>query len=113
MKIQTIFALAIALLPGGTAIAAEMPMKMDSPAVSATEKPQIHHAVGVVKGLDGARGTIKLAHEPVPSIKWPAMTMDFRIRKELAASIKAGDKVNFEFTAKGMDATVTRIAVIK
>jgi Cu(I)/Ag(I) efflux system periplasmic protein CusF len=114
MKNQTIVVLSIAMLGGGTAIAAGMPgMEMDPPAARAAEKPQTNHAVGVVKNLDGAKGTIKLAHEPVPSIKWPAMTMEFKISKELAASIKAGDRVDFEFTAKGMDATVTRIAVIK
>ncbi len=114
MKIQIVATLSLAFVAGGAALAADMPgMKMDPPAAAAAEKVQSNHAVGVVKGFDAAKGTITLSHEPVPAIKWPAMTMGFKISKELADSVKTGDKVNFEFTAKGMDATVTKIAVIK
>src|SRR5205823_4865511 len=39
-----------------------------------------HHAVGVVKSVDAAKGTLTLEHEPVASMKWPAMTMTFKAK---------------------------------
>ncbi|MEO6081462.1 MAG: copper-binding protein [Steroidobacteraceae bacterium] len=114
MKSQIIAALSLALLAGSAGMAADIPaMKTAPPAAGAAERLQTAHAVGTVKSLDSAKGTITLSHEPVPAIKWPAMTMGFKISKELAANIKQGDKVNFDFTTKGMDATVTKIVVMK
>lgn len=113
MKIRIITALSITQLTVGMAMAADMAgMKMDSPAASA-EKGQTAHAVGVVKGLDASKGTITLSHEPVPAIKWPAMTMGFKATGAQISSVKVGDKVTFEFVAKGMDATIVSISKAK
>ena len=114
MKIRSTITVALACLLGGTALAAEMAgMKMEKPADAATEKAQTHHGVGVVKSVDAAKGTITLSHEAVPSIKWPAMTMPFKAGKDMIGGVKAGDRVNFEFVAKGMDATIMSISKIK
>lgn len=114
MKTRSTIAMAVTILACGTAMAADMPgMKMDKPAGATMEKPKANHAVGVVKAVDSAKGTITLSHEAVPAIQWPAMTMAFKASKEQMASVKAGDKVNFEFVAKGMDATITSISKIK
>ncbi|WP_096699665.1 efflux RND transporter periplasmic adaptor subunit [Polaromonas sp. AER18D-145] len=42
---------------------------------------------------------ITLSHGPIPSIKWGAMTMDFKAppSQELPRNLAAGDNVNFEF----------------
>jgi Cu(I)/Ag(I) efflux system protein CusF len=104
---------AIAAL-GLSAHAAESPdrgmagMKMDAPAAA-----QVHKAVGVVKALDAAKGTVTIAHEPVPALQWSAMTMPFTLSAELAKGVQVGQKVNFEFTAKGMNGTITKIALAK
>ena len=56
-----------------------------------------HPATGVVKEVDAAKGTVTLAHDPVKSLKWPAMTMDFRVRdKASLATLKPGQKIEFE-----------------
>lgn len=34
-----------------------------------------HRATGTVDGVDARAGTLSLNHDPVPSLKWPAMTM--------------------------------------
>lgn len=47
---------------------------------------------------------ITIAHEPVPSLNWPAMTMGFkRPEKGLPEDLKVGDRVSFSFmkTAQG------------
>jgi Cu(I)/Ag(I) efflux system protein CusF len=107
-------AMAATILACGTALAADMPgMKLDKPAGTAREMQRAHHAMGVVKAVDAAKGTITLSHEPVPAIQWPAMTMPFKANKTLITSVKTGDRVNFECVANGMDATITSIAKVK
>ena len=71
-----------------------------------------NQTTGVIKAIDAKSGTVTLAHEPVPAIKWPAMTMPFHISPELARGVSVGQRVNFEFTAKGMDGTITKINVL-
>jgi Cu(I)/Ag(I) efflux system membrane fusion protein len=61
-----------------------------------------HHAAGSVEAVDPAGGTVTLAHGPVASLKWPAMTMDFRVRDPaLSRSLKPGQKIDFEFVDAG------------
>jgi len=71
-----------------------------------------NQTTGVIKAVDAKSGTVTLAHEPVPAIKWPAMTMPFHISPELARGVSVGQRVRFEFTAKGMDGTITKINVL-
>lgn len=53
-------------------------------------------AKGVVKKIDPAAGVVRLAHEPIPAIKWPAMVMNFKVREaKLLAGLKTEQKVNF------------------
>ncbi|MBU6502813.1 MAG: efflux RND transporter periplasmic adaptor subunit [Burkholderiales bacterium] len=42
---------------------------------------------------------LTLSHEPIPSLKWGAMTMDFKRPAQggLPPNLKAGDRVSFEF----------------
>ena len=56
-----------------------------------------HPATGVVKKVDAAKGTVTLAHDPIKSLNWPAMTMDFRVRdKASLATLKPDQKIEFE-----------------
>ena len=81
-------------------------MKMDQPVT----KSAVNQTKGVVKELDAKKGTVTLSHDPVPTLKWPAMTMAFKISPELAKGIEVGQKVDFEFQTQGMAATITKIA---
>jgi Cu(I)/Ag(I) efflux system membrane fusion protein len=36
-----------------------------------------HRAVGVLNAVDPTDGTVTISHEPIASLKWPAMKMDF------------------------------------
>jgi Cu(I)/Ag(I) efflux system periplasmic protein CusF len=73
----------------------------------------VNRTTGVVKGLDATMGTVTLAHEPVPALKWPAMVMPFKISPNLAKGLQVGQKVDVEFESQGMSATITRIAIAK
>ena len=56
-----------------------------------------HPATGVVKKIDAAKGTVTLAHDPIKSLKWPAMTMDFQVRdKAKLSTLKPEQKIEFE-----------------
>ncbi len=59
-----------------------------------------HTAVGTIDAL-GPNDTVTVTHEPVASLKWPAMTMDFAFANTaLAAGAKPGSRVEFEFVER-------------
>ena len=69
-----------------------------------------HKAMGVVKTIDVAKGTVTLAHEPVNSLNWPAMTMEFMVKdKALLDKLAPEKKVEFEFTEDGKGYVITAV----
>ena len=56
-----------------------------------------YHGEGTIKAIDLAHATVTLAHGPIESLQWPAMTMDFRfLEPALLQSFKPGQKISFE-----------------
>jgi Cu/Ag efflux protein CusF len=53
----------------------------------------MHQGTGVVKAMKN--GKVQIAHDPIPSLSWPSMTMWFAV-KDMPHDIKAGDTVHFE-----------------
>jgi Cu/Ag efflux protein CusF len=69
-----------------------------------------HKATGVVKKVDPKAGTVTLAHDPVKSLKWPAMTMGFQVKdKTLLSKLAVDKKVEFEFVQQGKDYVITSV----
>jgi Cu(I)/Ag(I) efflux system membrane fusion protein len=69
-------------------------------ASSAPARPS-HRAQGTVDSLDIKSGTVTLQHGAVPSLKWPAMTMDFQVADPaLLKGLKPGMAVGFEFSER-------------
>lgn len=61
--------------------------------------PAVHRGEGSVEALDAARTTVTLAHGPIATLNWPAMTMDFRVKDPaLLKTLKPGQKIVFEMT---------------
>ncbi|MGI9133989.1 MAG: efflux RND transporter periplasmic adaptor subunit, partial [Rhodoferax sp.] len=61
-----------------------------------------HHGSGTLGTIDAAAGTLSLSHAPIASLKWPAMTMEFKLAHgALAQGLKPGAKVDFEFVERG------------
>lgn len=61
-----------------------------------------HRAEGIVEGVDAASGTVSIHHEPVTSLKWPAMTMEFKpANAALLRQFRSGATVRFEFVERG------------
>ena len=90
-----------------------MDMKgMDMKGMDPGEKTQgtVHNAVGVVKNVDPAKGTVTLDHEPVKSLNWSAMTMGFTVKdKAMLDKLQSGKKVEIEFVQQGKDYVITSI----
>ena len=71
-----------------------------------------HSATGTVQSIDLSAGTVSLRHDPVASLGWPAMKMDFTVQdKALLKGLKPGQDVAFDFREEGQgNWTITRIA---
>ena len=69
-----------------------------------------HKGAGTVRKIDPAGGTVTIAHDPIKSMEWPAMTMGFTARdKKILEGIKPGAKVEFDFIREGTKYTITSI----
>ena len=83
-------------------------MDMDAKPVAGAKTT--HVAMAVVKKADPKAGTVTLAHEPVKSMNWPAMTMAFKVKdKMLFDKLTEGKKVEVEFVQDGKDYIVTKV----
>jgi membrane fusion protein, copper/silver efflux system len=57
-----------------------------------------HAAEGKVESVDPKAGTVSIAHGPVASLKWPGMSMEFKVKDPaLLAGMRAGANIGFEF----------------
>jgi Cu(I)/Ag(I) efflux system membrane fusion protein len=80
----------------------EVKAPVKSGASAAAAGPVTHRGDGSVEAVDAARATVTLAHGPISSLKWPAMSMDFRVKDPaLIRTLKPGQKIAFEFVDAG------------
>ena len=72
-----------------------------------------HKAEGSVDSIDLKAGTLSLNHGPVLTLKWPAMTMEFKAANaSLLNGLRPGQAVRFEFVErKPGEYVVTAISV--
>lgn len=69
-----------------------------APAAIAAESEQAHQTTGVVKEIDQENGRVTLAHDPVPSLDWPGMTMPFAVEDQAVfEKLEPGQAVEFDF----------------
>lgn len=70
----------------------------------------VHMAKGKITKVDTAANVVTLAHEPVKSLNWPAMTMGFQVRdKMLLDKLTVGKTVDFEFTQADKGYVITNV----
>lgn len=75
---------------------------------------QIHKGHGVVNKINAAAGKVNISHEPIASMKWPKMTMDFTVQNKAdLAAIKPGMAVDFEISQQGKGYRISRIVPAK
>ena len=75
---------------------------------------EVHTAKGVVKAVDSATGKVNIAHEPIDSLGWPAMRMNFKAQDPASLEgIEPGQTVQFELRKSGNEYLITRISPVK
>ena len=90
----------------GTPAAKAGPAQADGAASGAASgagagTPVGHQGVGTVDSIDAKAGTVSLNHGAIASLKWPAMTMEFKVANaSLLQGLKPGAKVAFEFVER-------------
>ena len=85
---------------GTSAPAAAAQATPAGPAASAA-KTSGHQAEGTVDSIDVKAGTLSLNHGPVASLKWPAMTMEFKAANEaLLKGLKPGASISVQFVER-------------
>lgn len=66
-------------------------------ASSPTAATVVHRGTGQVQSVDARAGTVILAHEPIASLGWPAMTMEFSVANpSLLSGVAPGTRLTFE-----------------
>lgn len=111
MKHASAIVLILALSASCFGIAQSAGMKDMSNKPHADGQEATYKTTAIVKEVDAVNGKVKLAHEPVKSLNWPAMTMKFSVKdkdKALFDKLPIGKKVEVEFVQQGPDYVVTR-----
>lgn len=100
--------------------AAAMPDAPPSPVRAPPPKPRApaqvgHEVIGVLDAIDEKAGEVSVAHGPVASLRWPAMTMDFALANPaLVAGLKPGTRVAMEIVErKPGEWVVTRMRALQ
>lgn len=76
---------------------------------AAADQAQTHSASGTVEKV--AAGQVTIAHGPVQTLKWPAMTMGFAAQDAaLLERVRPGDRVTFSFAESGGGYALTAIS---
>jgi Cu(I)/Ag(I) efflux system membrane fusion protein len=80
---------------------AAAPAGKDAQTTQPAAKGASNQAEGTVEDIDVKAGTITLNHGPVASLKWPAMTMEFKAANDsLLTNLKPGSKIAVEFVER-------------
>ena len=85
-------------------------MEMKGTEQQAGKGNTVHKAVGVVKKVDAKAGKVTLAHDPVKTMNWPAMTMTFQVKdKAMLDKLGEGKTIEFEFENRGKEHVITSV----
>ncbi len=70
--------------------------------MSASATPQTYRTTGRVEAVTG--DTVTLTHPEIPALKWPGMTMDFKLAPDVSRKLSAGSEIDIEFRMREGDA---------
>jgi Cu(I)/Ag(I) efflux system membrane fusion protein len=100
---------ALAAAPGHEGARATAPATAAAKASQPAAPAASYETRGKVVEIEG--DTITLDHQAVPALKWPPMTMPFKLQRPgMARGLKGEDPVRFSFRMQGDEAVVTAIA---
>ena len=103
--------LAIAPLVGGGAQAQTSMQNMPGMGAAQPNSATTASGIGSVETINAEQRRIKLNHEPIPALSWPAMSMEFPAAASVDLSkVKPGAKVRFTLRGSGGAYTVESIS---
>ncbi|MBI1292761.1 copper-binding protein [bacterium] len=74
--------------------------------------PQSAEGAGVVRAIDARNNRITIAHEPIPALGWPSMTMAFELHSaNLLEGVAVGNRVNFTLVNHNGQPMVSALSV--
>jgi Cu(I)/Ag(I) efflux system membrane fusion protein len=96
------------LIDSEASLKSALPRLETDTASGASTTPGRYRGEGRIEQI--AKDELTLSHEPVPALKWPAMTMGFKPPASgLPAGLKSGDRVQFEFIENNGAYELTRV----
>jgi Cu(I)/Ag(I) efflux system membrane fusion protein len=67
-----------------------------APPAAAAVSGEVHRADGTLRAIDPNSGRVTIEHGAIPTLKWPAMTMDFQVQdKTVLKGMKPGERIEF------------------
>jgi len=76
--------------------------------------PQTADGTGVVTAMDNSGGTVTIKHGPIAALKWPAMTMKFKVAgPALLTGATVGEKVGFTLMNDNGKPVVSELHLLK
>jgi Cu(I)/Ag(I) efflux system membrane fusion protein len=85
-----------------------------APVLTPKKKPTLvgHFAQGVLNAIN-SDGSVSITHQPIQSLGWPGMTMDFALANAaLVSKIPVGSAIDFEIVErKADDWVITKISL--
>lgn len=65
---------------------------------------------GTIKSIGQDHKSLRIFHDPIPELNWPAMNMPFEVVDgEMTSSLSVGDRIYFEFIQKEGKDTIIKI----
>jgi len=107
-------ALAFAFTAPPEALAADESQGLPGAPEQSAQSGAAHKLHGVVNSVNADAGRVNITHDPVASLKWPKMKMNFKVHDPaLLADIKPGMSVDFEIQKMGNEYHLTQITPVK
>ncbi len=83
-------------------------------AAGATENSPLYTTKGTVVEVDATGKKITVAHEAIPALNWPAMTMRFSVEQpDLLEGVKAGSSIRFDFLNQGKESILKDLEILR
>lgn len=77
---------------------------------AAAASPQTVEAEGVVRAINPQARTLTVAHGPIAALRWPAMTMNFRVQSaDLLRGVTVGSTIHFVLQNQNGQPVITAI----
>lgn len=70
--------------------------------MGASATPQTYRTTARVEAVTG--DTVTLTHPDIPALKWPGMTMDFKLAADVSKKLSAGSEIDIAFRMREGDA---------